>query len=143
MCLQEASKRRGSVSGVMDGDVMLRWLQPEKSLREQNIKESTVLTLRLKFWNRQIDQNDPVQLNLLCAEVGRTMHRCLLLLALGLLRLMHSLSFLLCAPLSDCCLPTKQITLLCCTFTCCIPCLYASCTQGGVKLTQYIMYCEC
>eukprot|EP00117_Sycon_ciliatum_P044924 scpid3709/ scgid32340/ Talin-1 len=64
----EASKRRGSVSGVMDGDVMLRWLQPEKSLREQNIKESTVLTLRLKFWNRQIDQNDPVQLNLLCAE---------------------------------------------------------------------------
>ena len=71
---QEASKRRGSISGVMDGEVMLRWLQAEKSLRGQGIKEGTVLTLRLKFWNKQIDQNDPVQLNLICAEVGCQWH---------------------------------------------------------------------
>ena len=43
------------------------WLNTEKSLREQGIEETNVLTLRRKlfFSDQSIDRNDPVQLNLL------------------------------------------------------------------------------
>ena len=50
----------------------MNWLNPDKSLREQGIEETAVLTLRKKFFfsDQNVDRNDPVQLNLLFVQVG-------------------------------------------------------------------------
>ncbi|KAJ3281672.1 Talin-1 [Borealophlyctis nickersoniae] len=44
-----------------------RWLNPEKTLREQGLTESDTVILKKKFFftDQNIDRNDPVQLNLL------------------------------------------------------------------------------
>ena len=49
----------------------VNWLNPEKSLREQGIEESSTLTLRRKYFfsDQNIDCNDPIQLNLLYVQV--------------------------------------------------------------------------
>ena len=48
----------------------VNWLNTEKSLREQGIEETIVLTLRKKFFfsDQNVDRNDPVQLNLLYVQ---------------------------------------------------------------------------
>ena len=48
----------------------VNWLNTEKSLREQGIEETVVLTLRKKFFfsDQNVDRNDPVQLNLLYVQ---------------------------------------------------------------------------
>ena len=50
----------------------VNWLSAEKSLREQGITETTVVTLRKKYFfsDQNVDQNDFAQLNLLYAQVG-------------------------------------------------------------------------
>ena len=49
----------------------VNWLNKDKSLREQGIDETQVLTLRKKlfFSDQNVDCNDPVQLNLLFVQV--------------------------------------------------------------------------
>ncbi len=49
----------------------MNWLNPDKSLREQGIEDTIVLTLRKKFFfsDQNVDRNDPVQLNLLYVQV--------------------------------------------------------------------------
>ena len=49
----------------------MNWLNPDKSLREQGIEETSMLTLRKKFFfsDQNVDRNDPVQLNLLYVQV--------------------------------------------------------------------------
>ena len=49
----------------------VNWLNPDKSLREQGIEETVVLTLRKKFFfsDQNVDRNDPIQLNLLFVQV--------------------------------------------------------------------------
>ena len=49
----------------------VNWLKTEKSLSEQGIGETTVLTLRKKFFfsDQNIHCNDPVQLNLLYVQL--------------------------------------------------------------------------
>lgn len=49
----------------------MNWLNPDKSLREQGIEETVVLTLRKKFFfsDQNVDRNDPIQLNLLFVQV--------------------------------------------------------------------------
>ena len=50
--------------------LLVNWLNTEKSLREQGIEETVVLTLRKKFFfsDQNVDRNDPVQLNLLYVQ---------------------------------------------------------------------------
>ena len=49
----------------------VNWLNPDKSLREQGITETAILTLRKKFFfsDQNVDRNDPIQLNLLYVQV--------------------------------------------------------------------------
>ena len=49
----------------------VNWLNKEKSLSEQGIDESAMLTLRKKFFisDQNVHSNDPVQLNLLYAQL--------------------------------------------------------------------------
>ena len=51
-------------------DDELHWLNQDKSLREQGIDETAVLTLRKKYFfsDQNVDRNDPVQLNLLYVQ---------------------------------------------------------------------------
>eukprot|EP00117_Sycon_ciliatum_P001215 scpid5059/ scgid6971/ Talin-1 len=51
-------------------DDELHWLNQDKSLREQGIDETSVLTLRKKYFfsDQNVDRNDPVQLNLLYVQ---------------------------------------------------------------------------
>ena len=52
----------------------MNWLNPDKSLREQGIEETAVLTLREKFFfDQNVDRNDPVQLSLLYVQVSHRM----------------------------------------------------------------------
>ena len=48
----------------------VNWLNPDKSLREQGITETAILTLRKKFFfsDQNVDRNDPIQLNLLYVQ---------------------------------------------------------------------------
>lgn len=48
----------------------MNWLNPEKTLSEQGIEETVVLTLRKKFFftDPNVNGNDPVQLNLIYAQ---------------------------------------------------------------------------
>ena len=50
----------------------VNWLNPDKSLREQGIEETSMLTLRKKFFfsDQNVDRNDPIQLNLLFVQVS-------------------------------------------------------------------------
>ena len=50
---------------------LVNWLNPDKSLREQGIEETSMLTLRKKFFfsDQNVDRNDPIQLNLLFVQV--------------------------------------------------------------------------
>ena len=50
---------------------IVNWLNMDKSLCEQGIEESTVLTLRKKFFfsDKNVHSNDPVQLNLLYVQL--------------------------------------------------------------------------
>ena len=52
----------------------VNWLNPDKSLREQGIEETSMLTLRKKFFfsDQNVDRNDPIQLNLLFVQVENT-----------------------------------------------------------------------
>ncbi|KAL5468796.1 hypothetical protein EMCRGX_G029916 [Ephydatia muelleri] len=54
----------------------LNWLSAEKSLREQGITETTVVTLRNKhfFSDQNVDQNDFAQLNFLYAQAVKRCH---------------------------------------------------------------------
>lgn len=49
----------------------MNWLNSDKSLREQGISETAVLTLRKRFFfsDQNVDRNDPVQLNLIYVQV--------------------------------------------------------------------------
>ena len=49
----------------------MNWVDLDKPLCEQGIEESTVLTLRKKFFisDQNVHSNDPVQLNLLYAQL--------------------------------------------------------------------------
>ena len=49
----------------------VNWLNMDKSLCEQGIEESTLLTLRKKFFfsDKNVHSNDPVQLNLLYVQL--------------------------------------------------------------------------
>ena len=53
----------------------VNWLNPDKSLREQGIEETSMLTLRKKFFfsDQNVDRNDPIQLNLLFVQVWACM----------------------------------------------------------------------
>ena len=44
-----------------------RWLNPERTLREQGLTEADAIILKKKFFftDQNIDRNDPVQLNLM------------------------------------------------------------------------------
>ena len=47
------------------------WLDHSKTLREQGVTDNDVLLLRRKFFfsDQNIDQRDPIQLNLLYVQV--------------------------------------------------------------------------
>ena len=51
---------------------IVKWLSAEKSLREQGITETTVVTLRKKYFfsDQNVDKNDFAQLNLLYVQAG-------------------------------------------------------------------------
>ena len=53
-----------------DASTDARWLNPEKSLPEQNVTENDMVLLKKKFFysDINIDRNDPVQLNLLYVQ---------------------------------------------------------------------------
>ena len=61
----------------------VNWLSAEKSLREQGITETTVVTLRNKhfFSDQNVDQNDFAQLNFLYAQAG-TVLLCLVIVCI-------------------------------------------------------------
>ena len=50
------------------------WLDHSKTLAEQGVTEDMTLILRKKFFysDRNVDQRDPVQLNLLYVQVNYT-----------------------------------------------------------------------
>ncbi|KAL7754362.1 hypothetical protein RI367_000343 [Sorochytrium milnesiophthora] len=61
---KKSSKKHGS--DIEDGN----WLNPEKSLPEQGVKDTDMLILKKKFFfsDSNIDRNDPIQLNLLYVQ---------------------------------------------------------------------------
>eukprot|EP00731_Ephydatia_muelleri_P016952 Em0010g50a len=62
---------RYALLNVRADELAVNWLNSDKSLREQGISETAVLTLRKRFFfsDQNVDRNDPVQLNLIyCRE---------------------------------------------------------------------------
>ena len=68
---QLASDIRGDIRHVSP-PLTVNWLNPDKTLQEQGIEETSILTLRKKFFfsDQTVDRNDPVQLNLLYMQVS-------------------------------------------------------------------------
>jgi hypothetical protein len=54
--------------------ILALWLDQSKSLRHQDIDEQSTVILRRKYFfsDTNIDQRDPVQLNLLYVQVRKT-----------------------------------------------------------------------
>ena len=69
-----ASDIRSDIRHVSSSSIPLtvNWLNPDKTLQEQGIEETSTLTLRKKFFfsDQTVDRNDPVQLNLLYMQVS-------------------------------------------------------------------------
>lgn len=52
----------------------VNWLDHGRTLREQGVEETEMLLLRRKFFysDQNVDSRDPVQLNLLYVQVGKS-----------------------------------------------------------------------
>lgn len=52
----------------------MNWLDHGRTLREQGVEETEMLLLRRKFFysDQNVDSRDPVQLNLLYVQVGKS-----------------------------------------------------------------------
>lgn len=53
----------------------MNWLDHGRTLREQGVEETEMLLLRRKFFysDQNVDSRDPVQLNLLYVQVGKSL----------------------------------------------------------------------
>lgn len=56
------------------GNILALWLDQSKTLRQQEIDEQSTVVLRRKYFfsDTNIDQGDPVQLNLLYVQVRQS-----------------------------------------------------------------------
>jgi hypothetical protein len=61
---------------ILDLNVVALWLDQSKTLRQQDIDEQSTVVLRRKYFfsDTNIDQRDPVQLNLLYIQVREINH---------------------------------------------------------------------
>lgn len=59
---------------VFNLNLLALWLDHSKTLRQQDIDEQSTVVLRRKYFfsDNDIDQRDPIQLNLLYIQVGQT-----------------------------------------------------------------------
>ncbi len=57
---------------ITNWNIVALWLDQSKTLRQQEIDEQSTVVLRRKYFfsDTNIDQRDPVQLNLLYVQVG-------------------------------------------------------------------------
>jgi hypothetical protein len=61
---------------ILDLNIVALWLDQSKTLRQQDIDEQSTVVLRRKYFfsDTNIDQRDPVQLNLLYIQVREINH---------------------------------------------------------------------